>query len=251
VTGTDGLLGAWSRGSHGARHLVLSALEFPRAAQEFAATMAAMSLLAAAPRGDGHPVLVVRGLSGGNGATSTVRSYLRRLGHSVHSPRAVANGGVHAWAMQRLTGQVEELAGQHGQRVSLVGWSMGGVVVRELARRDPQQIRQVISLGAPLRSGPRVMNRARTTAPKDAPGPAAMPVPSTVIYSRSDGMLDWRRCLQGDGPASENIAVHGSHLGMIHNPAVMHVLADSLAQREGRWSPYQPPLFLRPYFPDH
>ncbi len=251
MTGTDGLLGGWSRGPHGARHLMLSALEFPRAAQEFAATMAAMSLLAAAPRGDGHPVLVVPGLSGGNGSTSMVRSYLKSLGHSVHSPRALVNGGVHARMMQRLTEQTEELAGRHGQRVSLVGWSMGGVVVRELTRRDPQQIRQVISLGAPLRSGPRVMNRTRTTAPEDAPGSDAMPVPSTVIYSRSDGILDWRCCLQADGPASENIAVHGSHLGMIHNPAVMHVLADRLAQREGHWSPYQPPLFLRSYFPVH
>jgi pimeloyl-ACP methyl ester carboxylesterase len=251
VTGTDWLPHTSRRR---ARQLMLGALEFPRAAHEFGAMMAAVPLLASAAGADGRPVLVIPGLSGGNGWTTAIRSYLGSLGHSVYGPRFAANKGTPARVLRCLAEQLDDLAAQHDQRVGLVGWSVGGSIAREVAKRHRGRVRQVITLGAPLGSTRQALHGRPAAPPQPrvglpAPGFAVLPVPSTVIYSRTDGVFDWRRYPQDDGPDSENIVVLGSHLGMAHNPAVLHVLADRLAQPDGRWSPYRPPRELRCLFP--
>ena len=79
----------------------------------------------------------------------------------------------------------------------------------------------------------------------------ALTVPSTSVYSRWDGVVDWRTCLQQEGPTSENVAVHASHLGMGVDPAVLWIVADRLAQPRGAWRPFTPPtrFGLRALFP--
>lgn len=80
----------------------------------------------------------------------------------------------------------------------------------------------------------------------------ALPVPSTSVYSRWDGVVDWRSCLQEEGPRSENVAVHASHLGMGVDPAVLWIVADRLAQPADDWRPFvRPSRFgLRALFPE-
>jgi hypothetical protein len=70
---------------------------------------------------------------------------------------------------------------------------------------------------------------------------APLPVPSTAIYSRSDGIVAWQSCREVDGPQSESIEVEASHLGIGHHPVVLLTIADRLAQPEGEWRPFRPP----------
>ena len=135
----------------------------------------------------------------------------------------------------------------HGRKVSLIGWSLGGIFAREMARRAPDQVRCVITLGSPFAGAPRASNawqlyeRASNRRVEDWPQRERMktppPVPATAIFSRSDGIVAWQGCLEREGPTSENIEVEGSHCGLGHNPTVLYAVADRLAQAEGQWQP--------------
>jgi pimeloyl-ACP methyl ester carboxylesterase len=136
--------------------------------------------------------------------------------------------------------------------VSLVGWSLGGVFARALARSCPQHVRQVVTLASPLRDfdannlgrffprGPRA-RRALPEVLRRAAEPLS--VPTTALVSRSDGIVAWQSCLEDTGPERETIEVQSSHCGMGHHPAALLVVADRLAQPEGAWSPYRPAQF--------
>jgi pimeloyl-ACP methyl ester carboxylesterase len=132
-----------------------------------------------------------------------------------------------------------------GRKISVLGWSLGGIYARELARRFPADVRQVITLASPFRDPeasnvPRFFRRPPADDGHEVRGRlrAPLPVPSSSIYSRSDGIVAWRSCLQDDGPLSENIEVLSSHCGMGHHPRVLLVIADRLAQPEDAWRPY-------------
>jgi pimeloyl-ACP methyl ester carboxylesterase len=157
--------------------------------------------------------------------------------------------------------RLDSLADRHGRPVTLVGWSLGGIFARDLARRTPGSVRQVITLGSPFRMASTDQSRAHRTferyshlhvAPLALPlegdrGP--LPVPSTSIWSRYDGIVHWQACRETPGARAENIAVHASHLGLGHHPAVLYAVADRLAQPDGTWRPFRAPLALRPVFP--
>ncbi len=147
--------------------------------------------------------------------------------------------------------------------MSLVGWSLGGIYARELARWMPWAVRQVVTLGSPFRmravdrsnvqqlwSTLRVLNR-RGDDPFPEPEQARepLPVPSTAIYSRTDGIVRWHTCIDTMGPLHENVQVYGSHCGLGHNSSVLLVVADRLAQPEGEWKPFKPPAVLRSFYP--
>jgi pimeloyl-ACP methyl ester carboxylesterase len=219
------------------------------------ALAASFPLLRLAPRGQPHPVLVLPGLMASDLSTKTLRSWVSRLGHPVVGWALGRNRGPSKEINAELPALVARLAAEHGAPVSIVGWSLGGVFARRLARRAPRQVRQVISLGSPLalpgRPGAARAGRGYrrlaplqvvdgTSASRDAL-PRPLPVPSTAVYSRWDGVVDWRACLQDEGPRSENVAVHASHLGMGHDPAVLWVVADRLAQTREDWRPFTPP----------
>lgn len=220
------------------------------------ATAAALPLLRWAPRGEPHPVLVLPGLLASDLSTRVLRTWLGRLGHPVVGWALGRNRGPTEEVVSELPLLVDRLAREHGTSVSIVGWSLGGIYARRLARRAPRQVRQVISLGSPFAltdrpvdgsPGARVYQRL-------APGHGGrrlhasrgslarpLPVPSTAVYSRWDGVVDWRACRQEPGPTSENIAVRSSHLGMGHDPAVLWVVADRLAQPRNEWRPFERP----------
>ena len=209
----------------------LTPFEPARAVVELGALVAASPFLVERHRADGHPVLVVPGLSGGNGWSAILRSYLRAVGHSVYAPRFASTKRPADAVVDRLTERIDELARKHGRSVSLVGWSVGGALVRRAAANRPLQVRQVITLGTPL-------DGTSWHIPPAEPAGVLLRVPVTAIYSRSDGIFDWRRCLQPESPLAENVEVFSSHLGMASNPLALHVVADRLSLPPGRWRPF-------------
>ncbi|TQN43771.1 putative esterase [Blastococcus colisei] len=222
------------------RALVLAATEPARTlVSAGGAAATALPLLRWAPRGEPHPVLVLPGLLASDVSTRVLRTWLRRLGYPVAGWALGRNRGPSQEIDDELPRLVDRLAGEHRTSVSIVGWSLGGIYARRLARRAPRQVRQVISLGSPFAS-----TQPWATAP---PQPTRrslarpLPVPSTAVYSRWDGVVDWRSCRQEPGPISENVAVRSSHLGMGHDPAVLWVVADRLAQPRHDWQPFQRP----------
>jgi pimeloyl-ACP methyl ester carboxylesterase len=194
-------------------------------------------LLVRAPRGDGHRVLVLPGFTADDLSTRPLRWFLRRLGYRPAGWRLGRNLGPSERILDGLLERFESVASEDGP-VSIVGWSLGGVYARELARHQPEHVRQVITLGSPLRlAGGTPLSRLRPGHRPRTSGP--LPVPSTAVYSRSDGVVHWRSAMEPDGPRRESIEVRGSHCGLGHNPRVLQIVADRLAQPAGTWAPYE------------
>jgi pimeloyl-ACP methyl ester carboxylesterase len=236
--------------------MVLAATEPARTLMSAGTVAAALPLLRWAPRGESHPVLVLPGLMASDVSTRVLRAWLRRLGYPVVGWALGRNRGPTQEVTSELPLLVDRLAREHGTSVSIVGWSLGGIYARRLARQAPGQVRQVVSLGSPFAltdrpvdgsPGARFYQRlapghgSRRPRASRAPLARPLPVPSTAIYSRWDGVVDWRACRQRPGPTSENVAVRSSHLGMGHDPAVLWVVADRLAQPRHDWRPFERP----------
>jgi hypothetical protein len=250
----------------GAPSLALLALEM-RAWPELGLYFASWPLLLTQRRGDGHPVLVLPPFGVADAATSPLRALLRALGYSSHGWGLGQNLGPTAAILEGAPKRLVELAERTGRPVSVIGWSAGGILGREAARRHPDAVRQVITLGSPFRL--MLDDRYKTHAalfyrlverwhadPTDTMRRSEyrnplLDVPATAIYSRTDGVASWQWCLEDEAPRSENIEVYGSHCGLGHNPAALLAIADRLAQPEGEWSPFTPPRTLRHLFPQH
>ncbi len=230
---------------------LLLAAEVPRAIAERALLAASRSLLASAPEGDGHPVIVLPGFFAGDGSTGVLRGFLRSRGYYVHGWRLGRNTGPTKRILDGLEARFKAVSELHGQKCSLVGWSLGGMFAREIARETPEAVRQVITLGTPFQMaslsqlGAGRLYAAMSTRHdpsaktiEDLRRAPALAVPSTAIYSRSDGFAPWQVCQDGHGPLRESIEVFGSHSGLGHNPAVLAILADRLAQPTGTWTPF-------------
>ena len=228
---------------------VLLALE-GRTWFELAALIPALPALSGAPGGDGHPVLVLPGFLADDRSTRTLRWFLRRRGYHAHAWRLGRNRGPTPGTVTGLVARLEAIHRRHGRTVSLVGWSLGGIYARELARAFPARVRCVITLASPFRD-PLATNVARLARLGLGPHPAGdsvpyerlrapLPVPATSSYSETDGIVAWQSCLDEEGPRAENLAVRSSHCGMGHHPTVLLAIADRLAQPEGSWRPFEP-----------
>jgi pimeloyl-ACP methyl ester carboxylesterase len=226
---------------------LLLALEV-RAIWEFQAFVAAYPLLRRAPGGDGHPVLVLPGLAASDVSTRPLRTYLKAQGYAAHGWKQGPNHGPRSGVEAGIDARLAELALHYNRKVSLIGWSLGGVFAREAARRSPDLVRQVITLGSPFANEPKASNAWRLfeilceRRVDDWPDREAMrlppPVPSTAIYTRSDGIVAWQGCREQESATTENIEVEGSHSGLGYNPAVLYAIADRLALPEGEWRPF-------------
>ncbi len=232
-----------------------------RAPFEFAASAAAAPWLANAPRGDGHPVIVYPGFLATDFSTRPMRRLLRWLGHDVRGWSQGRNLRPTAELLDEALSRIRQLHAQTGRKVSLVGWSLGGVYARELAKRAPEAVRAVVTLGSPFGgSGESTRahglfnklnrNRPLVSIPTEELG-VAPPVPTTSIYSRSDGIVAWQISVEAQGPSSESIRVPASHLGLGVSPWALYALADRLAQPEGQWRPFQRQGWRRIIFPRH
>ncbi|MGE5118183.1 MAG: esterase/lipase family protein [Betaproteobacteria bacterium] len=222
-----------------------------RAPWEYAATIAATPWFSRLPAGDEHPVIVFPGLGVSDLTTAPMRSFLRARGYTAYPWEQGFNFGPRGGVIEACEALVREKARRHGEPVSLVGWSLGGLFARELAKAMPQVVRCVITLGSPFSGHPRATNAWRlfelvsgTSSALDPELVArlheAPPVPTTSIYSRSDGVVAWRCSLNHDLPHTENIEVPAaSHLGMGLNPLVLYVIADRLAQQPQAWRRFE------------
>ena len=219
-----------------------------RAPIELASLVASWPWLRRLPRGDGHPVLVFPGMGANDATTVPLRRFLRKLGYVTSAWGQGLNFGPRPGVLERAADDLRALADKHGRPVSLVGWSLGGIYARELAKRHPGQVRSVITLGTPFTGHPKSTNAWRIyealTGSKvgDGDGMAPIrgepPVPTTSIYSRSDGIVSWRCSLNAPSPIAENIEVPSSHVGLGMNPLALYAVADRLAQPPGRWQPF-------------
>jgi pimeloyl-ACP methyl ester carboxylesterase len=220
------------------------------------------------PAGDGHPVFVLPGFLASDQSTFVLRETIRARGYRASGWRLGHNLGPSDATVRGALAGLEQLHGEDGRRVSIIGWSLGGIYARWLARFRPQLVRQVVTLASPfrMRDGDRgaagvVWEEAEMLQDSDVdlvsvPESMQPPlrVPATSIYTRTDGVVRWRLCLDDTGPSAanpraENVEVYGTHIGLGVNPAVLFAVLDRLAQPEDDWQPFVAPPMLRPLFP--
>lgn len=237
---------------------ILLALEAPRLAWEYGASRA-LDVLAglrpAHPRtGAGRPVLVIPGFMAEDWMTGRLRDHLTRHGYRVHGWRNGRNIGLTDRKIDGLVARFEELRDRYDEPISVVGWSFGGVLARWLAHAYPDDVRQIICLGSPWRADGEktratamfekskqthgISERARPMIDLARGEPA--PVPTTAIWSTTDGIVPWRGCrvTESAEPPAENITVLSSHCGMVANPLVLAAVVDRLGQDPEDWQPY-------------
>ncbi len=237
-------------------------LEGPRALAEAATFLPSLPILLQARRGDGHPVLVLPGYIADDGSTRVLRTYLRSLGYRAHRWTLGRNLGAPDQVMAGLMARLGALHERYQRTVSLVGWSLGGIYARELAKYMPGEVRQVVSLGSPFGGGRGGHHAASLRRILDGREPtreelewrkhlwAPPPVPATAIFSRSDGVAAWRACMELPSERTDNIEVSGSHCGLGFNPLVLYAIADRLAQPEYGWQPFARRGVRRCFYPD-
>ena len=217
---------------------------------EFNASVLLSPLLMCAPRGDGHPVLTLPGFLAGDLSMAPMRRYLKELGYDAYAWKMGRNIGGVSRMRASLRDLLAEIHNSTGRKVSIVGWSLGGVYARDLALQASHMVRCVVTLGSPFANDVRATNATRlyealsgevieeTSALRDAIA-GDLPVPATSIYSRTDGVVNWRTCVLRGSDRAENIEVHlASHVGLGVNPAALWALADRLAQAEGEFRPF-------------
>ncbi|WP_234030204.1 esterase/lipase family protein [Erythrobacter mangrovi] len=243
-------------------HTLLMLTEPPRAMGELASFYALRPLMRRLPKGDGHGVLVLPGFMASDTSTAPLRSLLSSLGYDAVGWNLGRNVRVDNARIAAMMACVDTLHERTGGKISIVGWSLGGVFARELAKLAPEKVRMVISLGSPISD-----DRGHTNARRlfeylngNEPEPVregqfrelgkAPPVPTTSILTKADGVVHWRGSVQaGDHEHCENIEVYASHCGLGVNPAVAFAVADRLAQPEGQWRKFSPRGIANLIFP--
>lgn len=237
-----------------------SALEW-RVLLELALLPWSVPVLATAPHGDGHPVLLLPGFMGSEVSLIALELFLRSRGYAVETWGLGRNVGFHAKHANALEQKIRHLHHQTGRKVSLVGWSLGGVFALYGAHQVPECVRSVVTLGSPITvdpegsaSPPLVKAMYRLIAHPMGPSAHAMqprakklrerktlPMPLSCLYSLSDGVVPPQEAtVEGNPALHENIRVPGSHVGLGFNPMVLWIVADRLAQPQGNWHRFEP-----------
>jgi pimeloyl-ACP methyl ester carboxylesterase len=207
---------------------------------ELARLIKAARRLGGAPRGEGRRLLVLPGFGANDASTLPLRTYLRSIGFNASGWGMGVNRGQVVERMPALLELTERAASQSGGRVALAGWSMGGVLSREIARERPELLNRVITFGTPVVGGPRYTRTARAYGEqalvqiardveernRDVP----IEVPITAIHSKRDGIVAWRACIDDFSPDVENVEVRSTHIGMGIDPDVWAILTDRLTR---------------------
>ena len=222
-----------------------------RAAREFIAWKVKPTHAAAA--GDGHPVIIFPGLASDGRAVAPLKAHCRALGYNAmdwgRGWNTGPQGHIDEW-LGSLAGDVKTLLAADARPPTLIGWSLGGIYARELAKMKRMRVRQVITIGTPFTGEPdqthaawmyRLLSGAKPNLDtallrrlRTPPG-----VPTTSIFSRNDGIVAWQSCRHDREHAGlQDVEVTGSHLGMGWNKQVMAVVADRLAQPHTGWQRY-------------
>lgn len=222
-----------------------------RALWEIGFSLAATPLLLGAPRGDGHPVLVLPGFLVSDISTALLRGYLKYLGYDTYGWELGRNLGGVSRMRTKLRDRLRTIHETTGQKVTLVGWSLGGVYARDLALAAPNAVRSVITLGSPFTRSPHASNISDVYEFVSGEGPWTegahefdaiakdLPMPSTSIWSKIDGVVSWKSSVLAENARTENVEVIGaSHIGLGANAAVLWAVADRLAQKDGTFAPF-------------
>lgn len=231
-----------------------------RSPVEFWAYVASNPLLRLAPKGQGRPVLVLPGFTATDTSTVPLRMVLRQLKHDPVGWGLGRNMGPTTEKLVGVRELLEQMVDDAGAPVPVVGWSLGGVYARLVAQEHPDLVEQVISLGSPFNFGARehstltplwdyLASRSDFVRDADNVDLDQIPVPSTSIFTRTDGVVAWRSCVQSEGPFAENVEVRGSHIGLGVNVAATFVLADRLANCADGWEPFTPRTRINWLFP--
>lgn len=219
--------------------LRLLALE-GRAPMEYASMLISRRMLAQLPKGDGRVVLVLPGLGAGDTLTAPLRATLKQLNYRAKPWRCGVNRGWNDRVRHTLLPEIDRLYEQSGRKITLLGWSLGGVFARELARRHSDKIHSVITLGSPISGNPKattlhplhqfVTGKPYTQKTIDdyVKRMAPPPVKSVAIYSKSDGIVAWRCSQELEHPHTQNVEVKSSHIGLVFNPSAIKAIAKAL-----------------------
>lgn len=216
-----------------------------RAFAEFSTMMLTLPWLRKLPRGDGHPVMLIPGFGTTDGSMQPMRRLLQMLGYKVYGWNQGRNLGMRKGMSIKLGAHLQDIYLRHDdQKVTLIGWSLGGVFAREMARAQPDFVRRVITLGSPINGHPSANNveglfrfANRKNPPKlDWAGfqrrRTPPPVPCTAIYSKTDGIVAWQCSMEEPASNTENVEVFSSHFGLGVNPQVLKAVAERLAKPE-------------------
>lgn len=225
--------------------------EGARASAEMASFVLLRRLMKRMPKGDGHPVIFIPGFLTNDRSTKPMRRLLRDLGYNTYGWGLGRNLMFNDSFEAQTNALLKRVNKEHGQKVSIVGWSLGGIFAREVAKSNPEAVRGVISLGSPISGNVEHSNVGRLYEAINGKPTKAMearlktiseapPIPTTSIYTKTDGIVAWKGSIQRPGKTpSENICVPASHIGLGVNPLVMYALADRLAQPDGEWTPFE------------
>lgn len=246
----------------GPPRLLASFTEAARTTAEFWLLQASYGALKAhTPDADPRVILVLPGFGGGDITTHQLRRFLNDKGHQAYGWDGGVNTGPSGGVFKHVKDRLNQLTKAHqGHKVTVIGHSLGGIYARELARAFPKKVEQVLTLGSPFGAGlhPQsthslVRKAFELINGKDNPflhNPdlarqclAPPPVPTTSIYSRSDGVVHWKTCLNPKQGRSENVEVQGSHCGLVMNPLAFVVIADRLSQPAEAWHPFTPETY--------
>ncbi|MFT4008810.1 MAG: hypothetical protein QM655_02085 [Nocardioidaceae bacterium] len=241
--------------------LLFGLTEGGRAMSELGWFYAAREWLRHGRDGGGRPVLVIPGLNAGDWSTKPLRSLLTEVGYNTYGWGLGTNVGPTRQAISGLDELLVSISSRHDQPVSVIGQSLGGFLGAELARRHVGLVDRLITLGSPMTITSPRQSRAQSEYEKhealhlaefafDKWRRAARPkLPTTSIFSRSDGVVHWHACVYPAGPLTENVEVYSSHLGMGVQPAAVYAVLDRLAVDVANWTPFAAPAKLRGYFP--
>lgn len=202
--------------------------------------------------GDNHPVLILPGFMATDFSTVPLRSFVYKLGYKVYGWGEGRNYA-HTVYLDLLNQKISRIFKKHNQAITIIGWSLGGIYARQLAKTHPHMVRQVITMGSPfkgvtiannatwmydlLRKSNIIEKKLDEKILEDIPNPA--PVPTTAIYTKEDGVVPWELCLEDEDEWHQNIQVRGSHLGLGVNPLVLQIIADRLQLDKSNWTYFE------------
>lgn len=195
--------------------------------------------LLAGPKGTQQPALFLPGLKAGDASNLPMRSYLRQRNFRTFGWGLGTNNGDVAGQLPAVIARVEELFDRCEEPISIVGWSLGGVMARETARERPELVAQVITYGTPVVGGPLYTSVTGVYTPEErraiaervaARNRIPIEVPITALYSKNDGIVSWQACLDTFSPIVENIEVRSTHVGMGIDPDVWRIVASRLGR---------------------
>ncbi|NIJ19910.1 pimeloyl-ACP methyl ester carboxylesterase [Sphingomonas naasensis] len=222
--------------------------EWPRAAWGLGRLIAEWKTLDGVPRGDGHPVILLPGLVNSDRSNFVMRRYLNRLGYRAEGWDLGRNLGVRAIGPEgeRLMARIAALHEETGEKVTLIGISLGGIMARIAAHRHPELVREVITISSPFAGPPTCTNVWRqfewlTGEKIDDPAVSArlkeaarpLPVPATAIWSRNDGLVNGLICREPEGSPGRAIEISSSHLFVQMRPEVLRAVAQTLGGQSG------------------